>query len=306
MSWQAVWHKFEAFLFPPIPDPPRALPWWQYLLFVVVGVLVFALIGYFLPATGLIGYDWVHYFSLGEKVTATAYYPPWIVYVSYLTWPGLIGFTFTGLALALYQRRASRLVMGAAFFTLPVFWVIFLGQVDGLLVLGLTGLPWLVPLATIKPQVTYLAFFTRKQDVLALIIWLAISIIIWGFWPLDLFKIGEFSRFVSHDIHLWPWSLPLVILLLWFSRGDADMLMLAGTFSLPYLHPYHYIVITPALARVAKWVALLAIIVSWLPLLSNWFGDWAWYLGHLFPIILWLGLYTKRRGWLNGYNGQVI
>ena len=74
------------------------------------------------------------------------------------------------------------------------------------------------------------------------------------------------------------------------------MLMLAGTFALPYLHSYHYILVTPALARVAKPLAVAAAVISWLPLLANWYGPWAWFLGHLFPVLLWVSLYQRRRG----------
>ena len=298
MSWLRLWRRVETVLFPPIPEPNRSLPLWQYLLFIAVGVPLFAVIGSFLPANGFIGYDWVYYFSLGERGYGLDYYPPWMTLVRHLTWPGLIGLTFTGLALALYQRRASRLMMVAAFLSLPVFWVVFLGQLEGVVLFGLTGLPWLTPLATIKPQAAYLAFLARKEYLLGLLVWLLISMMIWGFWPLDMLQIKTYADIGEpHDISLWPWSIPLVLIMLWFSRGDVDMLMLAGTFLLPYLHPYHYFIVVPALARIRKWVAIGLIVISWLPLLANWFGPAAWYLGHLFPIILWLELYLKRRAW---------
>jgi hypothetical protein len=300
IEWATWWGKIEPILFPNRPNQNRILSWREYLIFIVIGFPFFALIGSFLPANGLIGYDWFYYFSTGERSYALSYYPPWITYVPYLTWPGLIGLTFTGLALALYQRRASLLVMMLAFFTFPVFWVIFLGQMEGVIVFGLTGLPWLTPLATIKPQVGYLAFLARKRDLAILLGWLAFSTLIWGPWPLDMLTIGNFTVWEQpHDISLFPWTLPVAIILFWFSRGDADLLMLAGTFLLPYLHPYHYFVILPALARINSWLACLIALVSWLPLLANWFGPWCWYLGHLVPASLWLALYLKQRAFLS-------
>jgi hypothetical protein len=294
--WPTLWRKIDAILFPTLPNQNRSLLLWQYLLFVGVGVAIFSFIGSFLPPAGLIGYDWVNFFSTSEQEYGLSYYPPWIKYVSYLSWPGLLGLTFTGLALGLYQRRASLLVMGITFFTLPIFWLVFLGQIDGLVTFGLTGLPWLAPLVIIKPHVGYLAFLARKKYLLVLLIWLAISVVIWGPWPLDMLTIGNFTVLQEpHDINLWPWSLPLVLILLWLSRGDEDMLMLAGTFALPYLHSYHYFVVLPAMARVKQWVAVLLVVISWLPLLANWLGPWCWYLGHLFPLILWLNLYLKQR-----------
>jgi hypothetical protein len=41
-------------------------------------------------------------------------------------------------------------------------WTLFLGQLDGIALLGLIGMPWLVPLALVKPHVTIFAFAARK------------------------------------------------------------------------------------------------------------------------------------------------
>ncbi|MCK6625042.1 MAG: hypothetical protein L6R45_07680 [Anaerolineae bacterium] len=292
VNWLELWRKIDATFFPEQPQPKRSMPIWQYLLFIVVGMVVFSFLGSLLPPVGLIGYDWVNFFSTPVQEEGLSYYPPWVEYVSYLTWPLLIG----GLALGLYQRRASLLAMSLAFFTLPALWLVFLGQIEGLIVFGLTGMPWLAPLVTIKPQVGYLAFLARKKDLVVLLIWLALTTAIWGLWPLDMLTISNFTAWEEpHDISIWPWSLPLVIILLWLSRGDEDMLMLAGVFALPYLHSYHYFVVLPAMARLTWWVAILAAVVSWLPLLANWFGPWAWQLGHLFPMILWVSLYLQRQ-----------
>lgn len=291
-----VLRKIDLILFPHSPDVFRKLSLLEYVLFIGIGIFLFGFIASFLKPNGFIGYDWVYYFSLGQRGYGVEYYPPWIIYVSYLTWPGLIGATFTGLALALYQRRVSRGVMVAAFFSFPVWWTIFLGQVDGLVMLGLTGLPWLIPFVTLKPQVGYFACLAQKKYLMALIGWYVISIIIWGWWPLDMFGINTYIAWHQpHDINMWPWSIPIVLILFWFSRGDVDLLMLAGTFGMPYFHSYHQILIVPALARVGRWVALIAVAISWLPLGANWVGDWGWYLGHLFAIILWVALFQQRR-----------
>lgn len=296
INWIGWWRKIDTLLFPHVPNQNRPLSWRDYALFIGLGVPFFALIGLFVPANGVVGFDWYYYFSTGERVYALSYYPPWVTYVSYLTWPGLVGITFSGLALALYQRRASPLVLVLTFLTFPALWVAFLGQIEGVVVFGLTGLPWLAPLITIKPQVGYLAFLARKQHLVVLLGWLALSVLIWGVWPLDMLTIGNFTAWQEpHDISLFPWSLPLVLVLLWFSRGDEDLLMLAGIFMLPYVHSYHYFVVLPALARINQGLAILIIIVSWLPLLANWFGPWCWHLGHLVPAMLWVSLYLKQR-----------
>ncbi len=301
---RGLWQRIECLLFPPIGDPMRPLVLRDYLTFALPSIAVCAVVGTWVSPDGLMGYDWRHYFSLGYRTFGTSYYPPWIVLIAHLGWPLLVGLTLAGLTLALYQRRSTPVKAVSACLTLPVFWTLFLGQVDGVALFGLTGLPWLAPLATIKPQVSYFAFLARKQHLVALIVWLAISVIIWGLWPLDMMSITEFVAWQQpHDIHLWPWSLPAVLVMLWFSRGDADMLMLAGTFAMPYLHPYHYILVVPALARLGQGTAVLAFAISWLPLLSNWYGDWCWYLGHLFPLLLWSSLFLRR--WRSG-SRQII
>lgn len=291
----SFWQRLECTLFPPAHDPIRRFALRDYLMFALPSITICSLAGTWFSPEGLVGYDWQHYFSLGQRTYGTSYYPPWIVLVAYLGWPILVGLTLAGLALALYQRRSTPIAAVSACLTLPVFWTLFLGQVDGIALFGLTGLPWLTPLAIIKPQVSYLAFLARKRYLFALMIWLVVSVMVWGPWPLDMLSIADFSAWQQpHDIHLWPWSLPIVLVMLWFSRGDVDMLMLAGTFVMPYLHPYHYLLVVPALARTGHGIAVLACAVSWLPLLSNWYGDWCWYLGHLFPLILWGSLFVKR------------
>jgi len=291
----SFWQRLERTIFPPAPDLIRRLTLRDYLMFAVPSIAVCGVVGIWIAPEGLMGYDWRHYFSLGQRIYGTSYYPPWIILVAYLGWPILVGLTLSGLALALYQRRSTPITAVSACLTLPVFWVLFLGQVDGVALFGLTGLPWLMPLATIKPQVSYLACLASKRYFWALIVWLAISMAIWGLWPLDILGIAEFSAWQQpHDINLWPWSLPIVLVMLWLSRGDIDMLMLAGTFAMPYLHPYHYLLVVPALARVGQRVAVLTGALSWLPVLSNWYGDGYWYLAHLFPVILWGSLFIKR------------
>jgi hypothetical protein len=87
----------------------------------------------------------------------------------------------------------------------------------------------------------------------------------------------------------------VVLLLLWFSRGDMDMLMVAGTLATPHLIPYNYVVVLPAIARVRQWLAFILVVISWLPLSANWVGDWGWHMGHIFSMILWIALFQQRR-----------
>ncbi|MCS7260005.1 MAG: hypothetical protein NZ765_04390, partial [Anaerolineae bacterium] len=138
------WQRLEYLLFPPMHAPMRRLTWRDYVLFALPSIALCGFAGMWLPPEGLMGYDWRHYFSLGQRTYGTSYYPPWIVLVAYLGWPVLVGLTLSGLALALYQRKSTPIAAMSACLTLPVFWTLFLGQVDGVALFGLTGLPWLV------------------------------------------------------------------------------------------------------------------------------------------------------------------
>jgi len=290
---------WDTVLFPAIP-PYKTLQFTaKSFLFFVLGVLLFSAIGTLLPANGFIGFDWVHVFSRGMRLP---FYPFWTQYVYLLTWPVLVGLTLTGISVALVQRQASPLAIVLAFLSLPVMWTLFLGQLDGLALLGCIGLPWLAPIALLKPQISAFAFLAKKRYMVALVVTLVVSCLIWGPWPINMLNYRSYyaeGRY-AQDISLWPWSVPVGLVLLWFSRGDEDMLMLAGSFVTPHVIPYNYIVLVPAMGRIGQCSAVLAWILSWTPLMSNWIGPKGWFLGHLFPAVLWLDLYCQRhrgRSW---------
>lgn len=293
-----AWHNVQAQLFPPPFDRMRPVSPGRYLLIVGGTTLLFSMIGFFVQADGFLGYDWIHYFSPGLYET---FYPPWTTYVQWVTWPGLIGLSCASLVMALYQRYASPLVMAASFLSWPLLWLLFVGQLDGLVLLGLTGLPWLVPLATLKPQISAFAFLANKRWAMLFIIWLGLSMLIWGLWPLEMLNYqAEWESLYEgatqpQNISLWPWTLLLAPLLLWYARGDMDMLMAAGALMTPHIVAYSFVIILPAIARLPQWQALLLVAISWLALSANWLGDPGWYLGQLFPALLWLALYHKRR-----------
>ena len=60
--------------------------------------------------------------------------------------------------------------------------------------------------------------------------------------------------------------------MLWFSRGDVDMLMISGAVMTPHLIPYNMLPFTPAIARLKPLPALAAAVLSWLPFSANWLG----------------------------------
>jgi hypothetical protein len=201
-----------------------------------------------------------------------------------------------GVGLAALKRAMHPVSAVAALLLLPVFWTIFWGQLDGLVVVGLLGLPWLVPLALPKPQVSAFALGARKWHLAAGLAWLAISLVVWGPWPLRLLAVNSYyaeGRYVQ-DIAIGWAGLVAAVPLFWFSRGDMDMLMLSGVFMTPHLIPYNMLPFAPAIARLKPGPALAACLLSWLPFSSNWLGKWGWWLGWLFVVWLWAWLAAKR------------
>jgi hypothetical protein len=126
-----------------------------------------------------------------------------------------------------------------------------------------------------------------------------VSFVIWGFWPVKLLTaVGYYgSEGYVQDIAIGFWGIPVAVVLLWFSRGDMDMLMAAGVFGTLHLIPFNLLPLTPAIARLRPPAAAVACLLSWLPLGANWLGPWGWWLGWLFVIWLWLNLAADRYGW---------
>jgi len=286
-----VW---SAPLFPEQPIFTQHIPTGRQIILFVVLAGLFAAGGLVVPANGFTGFDWVNVFSHGS---VPPFYPPWgAEVVKLLTWPLLFGLTLAAVAVAALKRAVHPLSLMLALLTLPLWWTLFLGQLEGLVTLGLLGLPWLVPLALIKPQVSIFAIGARRSFVLAAAIFLAISLVIWGPWPLRMLATNQYyaeGRYVN-DISLGWWGLLVALPLLWYSRGDLDMLMLAGVFATPHLLPYNLLPVVPAIARLRPRTAALLALFSWLPLAANWLGPGGWWLGWVFIGLAWLFLAIKR------------
>lgn len=267
----------------------------QYRAIMFLGLFgIFCGLGYLIPVDGFFAFDWVHFFGRGS---IPPFYPPWTQHtVRLISYPVLVGLTLTSVGVASYERASHIISLSFTFFTLPLLWTIFLGQLDGLVVLGILGLPVLAPLVLLKPQVSIFSFLARRSYLVALLGTVAISFLIWGFWPQRMFTVWtvhEEGRYVN-DIALGLLGAPVAMILLWFSRGDVDMLMLAGTFMTPYLLPYNLIVVVPSVARLSPRRAGIACVLSWLPFSANWLGPIGWYSGWLFIIWLWGNLAIKR------------
>lgn len=265
-------------------------------IFLVVFVMVTAIVDLYVPAVPPLGYDWRHCFSIG----APAFYPPWASYITgLLTWPLLCGITLGAVSCAILKHRGHLVSSAAALLSLPVWWTLFNGQLDGIVLLGLLALPYAMPLATLKPQIAIFALLTQRKHVIALAVVLVISLLIWGPWPLDMNgrNIQEHTGYGLHPrvASLGLLGIPIGLVLLWLSRGDPEMMMLAGSFVTPYWTFLSLLPATPAIARLSPKRAVVALILSWLPFSANWLGPAGWWFIWVFVSWLWLCLYLQRK-----------
>jgi hypothetical protein len=249
------------------------------------------LIGQYLP----IGYDWEHYFSKGVIPNI---WVPWTGFiVKLLNLPLLFTITILSLGIRALRYKSSYLAVTLSFISLPTLWVLFLGNLDGIVLLGLLLLPLGAPLVLLKPQIASFALLAKFKSILVGTLWLLLSFLIWGFWPLQFFEVlgDAWSVEWVQDISLFPWGIVIALPLMWFSRGDEDLLMAAGSFATPHLFPYHFIVLMPALGRMSKSWMIVTWLLSWAPLSANWIGEIGWHMGNLVGLSFWLGIYLKLR-----------
>lgn len=257
----------------------------------IVFFIMLYLVGTFLPE----GYNWRLDFSRG---VLPAWWVPWAKpIISLLNLPLVFSLTIIAIALRCFRRSRSPLPVLLATLSLPTLWTLFLGELAGLPLVGLLALPWAIPIVLLKPQLAAFATLARWKWFLAACLWLVLSIVIWGPWPLELLVIQspEWKAVHPQDISLFPWGVLVAAPLAWFSRGDEDLLMAAGSFASPHLFPYHFIVLMPSLARMNLPWMLGTWLLGWTPLLANWLGPGAWHFGNLIGLSFWLGIKIGAR-----------
>lgn len=255
--------------------------------------LVLWMIGSWLPE----GYDWQHYFKINR---IHPIWTPWTRYIveflSPLGYGPVFAMTVIGLGVRTFRYSRSPLAMALAFLSLPTLWVLFMGNLDGLVLFGFLIMPAGIPMVLMKPQVAAFALLASKKWFVTAAVWGLLSLLVWGFWPVNMLGVmtPEWKLEYVQDINIFPWGLLVGLPLLWFSRGDQDLLMAAGSLATPHLFPYHFILLTPSLARMRWYWMLITWAVSWTPFLANWLGNWAWHFGNLMSICFWLGIYLNK------------
>ena len=293
--------KILGFLLPDREVFQNKIPWYQAVGVFLVFFLTFYVASKILFADGYRGFDWKYFWRIHR---VPPFYPPWTKFVIFpLNWHALVALTLAATLLASLLRLTHPISAIMAFFTLPLWWAIYLGQLEGFAVLGLIWLPWLAPLALVKPQISFFALWAKKSYLVGLVVFLLLTIIVWGFWPLRtlaataIYANGKYPQDISIGLRGLIVALPLF----WFSRGDMDMLMVAGAFTTTHLIPYNLLPIIPSIARLKPVPAAIAAILSWLPLSANWLGPKGWWLGWFFIGWLWVMLALERYPQFTGF-----
>ncbi len=263
----------------------------RFLAFIAVAYLCLYAVGHLVP----VGFDWLCCY--GPR-NLPPFFLPWTYFILDFVDPAAL-FAFVILAIILRVRsyRGPVWSMALACLSFPVLWVLFKVDLEGLILLGIMLLPWGVPLALLKPQLAAFALLAKRSSFIAGVVWVLASFVLWGFWPLTFIGIGsaQWRAAWPQDISLFPWGAIIALPMLWLGRGDEDMLMAAGSFITPHVFPYHFTLIMPAIGRMSKFWAILTWVISFTPLLANYLGPAAWHFGNLIGLVVWLGLYLKKR-----------
>lgn len=278
--------------------PPR-FPDWRAAAMVIVGAIGLGLLLYRVP---LLGWDW--YVVFRPKGEITFWYPGWTRLLTdilaYLPWRwGLTfsnGLTIAAVSIATFRESRNRWGYVAAVMALlsfPVMILVWDGNVDGWALLGYLLLPWGVPLLLIKPTIGAFALLARRSWFIAGAIFAVVSVLIWGWWPaqaIGIHVIGDYKHTAAMGWYVlgWPIGLIGVLMFLLSNRKDPIHLMASGSFLMPYVFPYHFILLLPALGRLESVRQEILWVISWTLIVPFAFGsEWS-LVGYLFPLAVWL------------------
>ncbi len=291
-DWRANWLRREPF------D-------WRALLACAIGGAALYPLTRHLP---FLGHDWIVYFSVLDRVPNFYAYPPW---TQAALLPLNQGTQLQGIALLnslllmtvaiaaaregrWFSRRSRLAAALLAVLTPPVFQLMWQGNVAGLVLLGLVGLPLTLPYALLQPNLAAWALVSRARWLLWAAAFGLLSLLLWGWWPGTMLDtiVADAQR-ITHPIALgwqalgWP-SLLVGLALLPFTTADPLRLLALGAFLSPYLMPAHLALLLPALGRVAGRQRWLLWGCCWLTLLPAMFlTGWSKAAALLFPLAVW-------------------
>jgi len=263
----------------------------RLLLFVVAGSLVLYPIVSRLP---MLGWDWGFFFTSHNPTfnigTAASAYPPFtrllLTPLTVLPWRASLALlnsaTLLTIAAATWRRRRSYPAVVLALLSPPLWFLLWIGHPDGLVLLGmLTGL---IPLALIKPQLAIIPLLRTKRSAVWTFGFLVLSLVLFPGWPLSL-RNATLSHEAAFGWAVTGWPVALLGLAMLAGSGDDPYrLMAAGFLISPYMMPYNLAILLPAIGNVsgAKRIPLWA--ATYLTLLGTGIGGLGKYLNFVFPL----------------------
>jgi hypothetical protein len=183
----------------------------------------------------------------------------------------------------------------------PIPWMLlWLGQIEAIVTVGVTVLPIGIPLLFAKPHMGLWAALGSRRDVACMILLLLISLGIWGLWPRSVLA-HVFTHRIPHPISMgWRVIHPAVgllgILLLLMTTRDPLRLIAAGTLISPFVMPYHYYILLPALGRTHGYRQLALWLISWTTIGAVGIQTVATKaVAATFPVLVWVLLATELR-----------
>jgi hypothetical protein len=247
---------------PSLAIPSRLATWFQSLpRRDQLGVAILVFLAIFAPFVDSAGWD---YYEAFRRATLTGQYniKTWNPYPSYWFFypfavlPPRIGFLFWNLVTAgafIYTigRFQGRFLPFAL--SLPVFWIFFIGQLEGFVALGLTLSMFAPPiiagfgllLLTLKPQIALfplLFVLWRRRDwrmfIIPVVVYL-LSFLQWGFWIPEWITavLNTQTRNYPTNVSGFPYAL-LLLPLLWYARRSLKVWMLFSALLSPYFAVY--------------------------------------------------------------------
>ncbi len=254
---------------------------WQETSFVQkIGIVIILQFAIFAPFIDSSGYD---FYSTFRVATLTGNYgqntwnpyPAYWLLTPFSLLPPQIGFLFWNLLAAMGFIVAIRQLNGRFLpfaLSLPCFWLLYVGQFEGVVALGLAlGLAapplWAglgLVLLALKPQIGLFAILfilLRRRDVKLLLIPAVVfllSLLYWGWWPLEWLDsiIGNRATGYSANISLWPYSLVLLPLL-FFKRSSLRLWLIVQSLIVPYFAVYSLAILY------TMWLPLWANLLTW-------------------------------------------
>ncbi len=242
----------------------------------------------------MLGWDWFYFFNRHNPgfniLSPTSAYPPYTaILLSALTWMDwrislsiLHSLTLLTIAVATWQDGGRCGSILLALLTPPLWFLLWVGQPDGLGLLGLiTGV---IPLALIKPQLTIFSLMSKKILLAWAAIFLMVSLLVWPLWPVKL-NLASFDHPAAFGWGVTGWPILVLGLILLAGAGNHRYrLMAAGFLTSPFLMPYNFAVLVPAIGEVQGYRKILLWASAWLMVLGVGLSGPAKYLNLVFPL----------------------